>query len=84
MPLDTSTEITDLPVGVYTSVNEVAAQQPMFVSNCTVCDVSFATQEESVNHFESGDHETAQVCRIDYCCQFFLIIVCNCPAIKHL
>uniref|UniRef100_A0A915PSZ9 C2H2-type domain-containing protein n=1 Tax=Setaria digitata TaxID=48799 RepID=A0A915PSZ9_9BILA len=62
VPANASVELTNLPLSLYTSAQDFNSltQPPTFISNCVICDESFASQEESDAHFNSEDHETAQ------------------------
>lgn len=74
VPLNTATDITNLPVALFASSSfATMTQTGDFIPNCLICKETFETSEQSSAHFQSEDHETAQVsfCVTLNCTTFF-------------
>ncbi|MFH4980682.1 hypothetical protein AB6A40_007391 [Gnathostoma spinigerum] len=72
LPYVTDASMSDGPVAVIRESLQICHSSPLaiqpcrlegssFVSSCEVCETAFLTEEESQKHFQSEDHETAQL-----------------------
>lgn len=62
IPLNVSTETSNLPIGVFTgNTAEAHSGVTDFITSCAVCELTFLTRDQSEAHFASVDHETAQL-----------------------